>query len=451
METNASSRGEDIPASSILSVEETIEQSIGSINLTQILQIVLVSLPMFFDSQQTFISIFAHKQPAWHCTTNNASCTSKSNICNLPNTDWAWNSKNTHTSIMSEWDLECANSFYAGMPATSYFVGCFLGGVLLATLGDSSLGRKKLLCLTSLTMSLAAFASTFSPNIWVYSVFRFICGAGRAPVGVCVLILLTERVSKRWRSQAAMAAFTSFSLGILALTGIAFLTRGFSWRYLYLWTSIPGILCSVACYFFAFESPRWLYMQGRENDAVAVLRSLGSNTLISPNLPKAVNTEQQITKTNIFTSLKILVGKRWAVMRLLASMLLGFGNGLLYFGMFLGVGNLGFNIYLTSVFNALLSLVSYALTFLWWMQHCNRKPSLLGFCTISGATCIAMILGSVFDPIMILIGRKNIIYSYGIFGLTMLLCGFLVLCLPETRGKVLCDTMEEQELMDNNK
>ncbi|XP_074285181.1 organic cation/carnitine transporter 3-like [Silene latifolia] len=484
-----------------LSVEEMIEQSIGRINFTQILQAILVSLPTFFDSQQTFISVFAHAQPTWHCI-NNTSCTSKSNLCDLPKTNWAWDSVNVHTSIVSEWDLECTSSIFAGMPATSYFVGCLLGGLVLAALGDSSLGRKNLLCISTLVMSLAALASAFSPNIWFYSVFRFLCGVGRAPVAICVLVLLTERVSKRWRAQAAMAGFISFSLGILGLTGIAFLTRGFSWRTLYLWTSVPGIISSVLCYLFLFESPRWLLMQGREKDAMAILRGLGSINSISPSLPK-INTEQKLPKTNPFISLKILLSRRWAVKRLLASMLLAFGIGVMYFGMFLGVGNLGFNIYLTSVFNASLSLSSYMLTFLWWIQHCNRRSSLLGFCTLSGATCIifsvvgkghlgvviplelvslfcacmaynlvlmymvelfptcvrnsasslvrqAMILGSVFDPMLVLLGRKSIIYSYGTFGLAMLLCGFLVIWLPETRGKVLCDTMEEQELMDED-
>ncbi|XP_074285182.1 organic cation/carnitine transporter 3-like [Silene latifolia] len=503
MERNEKSPEEEITTPLIMSVDEMIEQSIGRLNLIQILQIFLVSIPTFFDSQQTFITVFAHALPTWSCTTSNTSCTSNSKLCDLSKTDWAWDSGNVHTSIISEWDLQCANSLFAGMPATSYFVGCFLGGLLLATLGDSSLGRKNLLCISTLVMSLAAFASAFSPNIWVYSIFRFICGIGRAPVAICVLVLLTERVSKRWRAQAAMAGFMSFSLGILGLTGIAFLTRDLSWRTLYLWTSIPGIISSLLCYVFLYESPRLLLMQGREKDAMAVLRGLGSNTLISPSLPND-NTGQKLPKTNPFISLKILLGRKWAVKRLIASMLLSFGIGLMYFGMFLSVGNLGFDIYLTSVFNALLSLFSYMLTFLWWIQHCNRRSSLLGFCTISGATCIifsvigkghggvligrelislfcacmaynlvlmymvelfptcvrnsatslvrqAMILGSVFDPMLVLLGRKNMIYSYGAFGLAMLLCGFLVLCLPETRGKALCDTMEEQEFMDQDK
>ncbi|XP_074285177.1 organic cation/carnitine transporter 3-like [Silene latifolia] len=497
-----SSTEEEITVPLLLSVDEIIEQSIGRLNFTQILQIILVSLPSFFDSQQTFISVFAHAQPTWHCTGSNTSCASNSNLCDLSKTEWAWDSGNVYTSIISEWNLQCLGSIIAGMPGTAFFIGCFLGGLLLATLGDSSLGRKNLLCISSLVMSVAALASAFSPNVWVYSVFRFLCGIGRAPVAICALVLLTERVSKRWRAQAAMAGFVTFSLGILGLTGIAFLTRDFSWRTLYLWTSVPGIISSVLCYLFLYESPRWLLMQGREKDAMAVLRGLGSDTIISPSLLNA-KTEQKLPKTNPFISLKILLSRRWAVKRLIASMLLAFGIGLIFFGMFLGVGNLGFDIYLTSVFNAILTLFSYLLTFLWWIQHCNRRSSLLGFCTISGATCLifsvmgtshkgilisleivslfcasmannlvlmymvelfptcvrnsgsslvrqAMILGSVFDPMLVMLGTKNIIYSYGTFGLVMLLCGFLVLWLSETRGKVLCDTMEEQELVDQD-
>ncbi|KMT02668.1 hypothetical protein BVRB_9g203450 [Beta vulgaris subsp. vulgaris] len=500
-----------------VSIDDMIEQSIGRINATQILQAILTSLPPLFDSQQTYISIFAHAQPTWHCTgsntnsnsNSNISCSSNnnSNICRLSKSEWAWDSLNVHTSIISEWDLECASSFITGFPTTCYFVGCLLGGLVLATLGDSSLGRKNLLCISSLVMSLAALASSFAPNFWVYSVFRFLSGAGRAPLAISTLVLLTERVGKRWRSQVAMVGFIHFSLGIFILTGIAYLTKDSSWRNLYLWTSIPGIVCSLLCYFFVLESPRWLFMQGLTKESIAVLRKLGSSTsqvystVIINNM---ANLQEGPNNTSSFESLKILIKKRWAVKRLLASMFLAFGIGLMYFGMFLGVGNLGFNIYLTSTFSALLSLVSYLLTFLYWVPRCNRRISLLGFCVISGATSIifsvvgkhihqgllislelvslfcacmaynlvlmytvelfptcvrnsasslvrqAMIFGSVFDPVLILLGRQNKMYSYGVFGITVLVCGFLVLCLPETRGKVLCDTMEEQELRDNS-
>ncbi|XP_010688756.2 organic cation/carnitine transporter 2 [Beta vulgaris subsp. vulgaris] len=516
MEQNGSKPVEEVEEKNTtppsMSIDDMIEQSVGRLNVTQILQVLLTTLAPLFDSQQTYISIFAHAQPTWHCTSSNTnskiSCSSSnnSNICRLSKSDWAWDYPNVHTSIISEWDLECASSFITGFPTTCYFVGCLLGGLVLATLGDSSLGRKNLLCVSLLVMSLAALASSFSPNFWVYSIFRFVSGAGRAPVAITALVLQTEKTCKRWRSRLIMMGFINFSLGILLLTAIAYLTKDSSWRNLYLWTSIPGIACSLLCYFFLLESPRWLFMQGRTEDSIAILRKLGSTTSVVYST-LTINNMGALQKgpkeTSSFASLKILINEKWAVKRLLASMLLAFGIGLMYFGMFLGVGNLGFNIYLTAALSALLSLLSYLLTFLYWIPRCNRRISMLGFCVISGATSIifsvlgkhsyqgliislevvslfcacmaynlvlmytvelfptcvrnsasslvrqAMIFGSVFDPVLILIGRKNKIYSYGVFGITVLVCGFLVLCLPETRGKVLCDTMEEQELRDN--
>ncbi|KMT02669.1 hypothetical protein BVRB_9g203460 [Beta vulgaris subsp. vulgaris] len=502
----------------LISVEEIFEESIGLLTLTQILQSIFTSLSPFFESLQTFISIFTHAQPTWHCTgTNNTSCVAnKSNLCNLARSDWAWDgSHNVHTSIISEWNLECASSFITGLPATSYFVGCLLGGLVLATLGDSSLGRKNLLCISSLVLYVAALASAFAPNIWVYSVFRFLSGVGRAPLPMCAIILFTERVSKKWRSQAVMLGFISSSLGLLVLTGISYICKGYSWRILYLLTSIPGIIFTILAYFFMYESPRWLLLQGRERDAIDVLTSLGRHTSsqMSLSLEMIVKYTQQNLRNNTsnsnsnpFASYKILMSKRWAAKRLIVSMLLAFGIGLMYFGMFLGVGGLGSDIYLTSVYHALLSLSSSLLAFLFWIPRCNRRISLLGFCTLSGAmsmilsiigkgkvggglllgmelvsmfsacmaynmammyivelfpTCIrssasslvrqATNLGTVLDPILVLLGRGNLLYSYGVFGLAMLLCGFLVILLPETRNQVLCDTMEEQELRDKEK
>ena len=83
-----------------------------------------------------------------------------------------------------------------GLP-TSSFLGCLLGGFILATTGYSSLGCKYLLFLSSLFMCLAACASAFSPNLWVYCCLRFLSGLGRVSVVTTGLFLLTERVGKR--------------------------------------------------------------------------------------------------------------------------------------------------------------------------------------------------------------------------------------------------------------
>ncbi|XP_074298632.1 organic cation/carnitine transporter 3-like isoform X2 [Silene latifolia] len=480
-----------------MSVEEIIEGSLGKMTCRQILQAILACIATIFDNQQTLISVFTDAHPPWHCT-NNRECTASSNICSLPRADWAW-TRNKHTTIISDWDLQCATSFTKGLPATCYFFGCLLGGFTLASLGDSSLGRKNLLVISCLTMSIAGVASGLAPGFWWYCAIRFICGVGRVSITVSSLVLLSERVGKKWRAQIVLLGFISLTIGFLSLTFIAFLARNSSWRDLYFWTSFPGILYAVLIYFFMFESPRWMFLQGRQNDALNILNKIGSTDHLARNTLKVEQGLPGNTNTNPFSSIKILVKKRWAIQRMIVTMVLCFGVGMMYFGMLLGVGRLGRNVYLSSFFNSLISLLASLLTYLFWIQRCNRRSSVLGFCTVSGATSIASIIvgkhhkiiqvglelialfcagmvfnisfmyvvelfptcvrntaaslarqatifATIFVPVLVVIGRKNDMFCPTFFGVTIVVCGLLVLTLPETRGKVLCDTMEEQEV-----
>nr|POF18325.1 organic cation/carnitine transporter 2 [Quercus suber] len=265
-----------------LSQDETIEQIIGGFGWSQFLQALLVSVPTLIDAQQIFISIFADAHPKWHCNLN-ATCSQKSNICELPKSAWYW-VDSSHKTIISEWGLECASSFIMGLPASSFFLGCLIDGFTLAIFGDFWLGRRKLLYLSRLTMCLASLLTAFSVNIWMYSALRLISGFGRAPIISCSLILLTERVGKRWRGQIGSIGFFSYTVGLMSLSAIAYLNRGSSWRKLYLYTSIPSISFCIMTYFFVYESPRWLSMQGRDKEAVDVLRGIASIPVNSLNL-----------------------------------------------------------------------------------------------------------------------------------------------------------------------
>ena len=50
-----------------LPLDETIEKIMGGFGWSQFIQSILVSVPLFFDAQQTFISFYADAEPKWHC------------------------------------------------------------------------------------------------------------------------------------------------------------------------------------------------------------------------------------------------------------------------------------------------------------------------------------------------------------------------------------------------
>ncbi|KAK4595054.1 hypothetical protein RGQ29_018701 [Quercus rubra] len=455
------------------SLDSTIERCIGEFGWPQFSQTLLVSLAWLFDAQQTFISVFTDAYPTWHCTTHQNGCNSASNICYLPKNSWAWDWP-SYTSIISEWKLECSSSIITGLPASSFFMGCLVGGFVLATLADSSLGRKNMIFLSCLTMSLSSLLTVFSTNIWVYSALRLVCGFGRATIGTSALVLTAELVGKRWRGQVGVIGFFCFTIGFLSLPAIAYLNRGSSWRSIYLWTSIPGIFYSMLVHFFVRESPRWLFVRGRKEEAVATLKSIATpsrSSCLTWSFSEVSFQEERWNDGNVFSTIKMLVQKRWAFRRLLPVLVIGFGSGMVYYGMPLGLGNLSFNLYLSVTLNALAEIPSSLITMLligevWtrlqiglelvsFFSACTAFDILLIFtlelfptCVRSSATSLvrqAVVFGGVFGPMLVAAERRDGISSYGVFGLVIGCCGLFAVCLPETRGKALCDTMDEEE------
>ncbi|KAJ0042419.1 hypothetical protein Pint_17143 [Pistacia integerrima] len=482
-----------------LSLDDTIERYIGAFSWNQLLQAVLVSVAWIFDAQQSFISVFTDAEPLWHCTQlGDEFCNPiLSNVCQLPRNSWSWDFP-VNTSIISEWGLECASLFVKGLPASSFFMGCLAGGFILSTLADSFLGRKNMLFFSCLMMSVSCLLTILSTNLWIYSILRFVNGFGRATIGTCAIVLSTELVGKKWRGQVGALGFFCFTLGFLSLPAIAYINRGSSWRTLYLWTSLPALVYCILVHFFVHESPRWLFLQGRTEEAVSIIRSIASPNLscLSMNLSH-VFFEQEAWNVDLYSVIKVLWKKRWALRRLSAIMVTSFGIGMVYYGMPLSLGNLSFNLYLSVIFNALSEVPASLITF-FLAGKLNRKGSLLFFTILSGIcsimcvvtgkiwttlqiglelvsffsavtafsllfiytlelfpTCVrnsalsivrqAIVLGGVISPVLVAAGREHQFLTYGIFGLVIGVCGLSVIGLPETRGRTLSDTMDEEE------
>ncbi|KAL3737360.1 hypothetical protein ACJRO7_026174 [Eucalyptus globulus] len=490
------------------SLDSMIEQSMKDFGWAQLMQALLVSLAWFFDAQQTFISIFTDALPPWHCVNlDDQYCNSISDVCLLANSSsWQWEYPK-HASIVSEWGLQCANSAIKGLPASSFFMGCFIGGLLLATLADSSLGRKNMLFLSCLVMSCSSLLTVFSTNVWIYSCLRFITGFGRATIGTCALVLSSELVGKKWRGSVGIIGFFIFTLGFLSLPAIAYLNQGSSWRILCIWTAAPAIGYCVLVHFLVCESPRWLFGMGRREEAMESLKRIappGASALTNGFSSVSLN-EYPFNNMDIFSAIKALLEKRWAFRRLCAVMLIGFGVGMVYYGMPLGVGNLDFNLYSIITLNALAELPSTLVTFL-LIGKLNRRSSLLFFTTLSGVfsvMCIlegqvwqklqialelvsffsgctaldvlliftlelfptsvrntamsmvrqAVVFGGVFSPLLVAVAGRtgDSVVSFGVFGLVIGCCGLFVMCLPETRGGNLCDTMDEEERKEDKR
>ncbi|XP_042502805.1 organic cation/carnitine transporter 1 [Macadamia integrifolia] len=486
-----------------LTVDEVIEEYIGSFGFSQLIHVFLVSLAWVFDSQNTLVTIFSDAQPSWTCNGGGSWCDpgSTGSVCQVEPGYWEWVGGNGSSTI-AEWGLVCDRKFRAGVPASLFFIGSLLGSAAYGYLADSYLGRKKAMLLACLLTSITSFLTSLSPNVWIYALLRFSNGFVRSGIGICCLVLSTEVVGRKWRGQVGQYGFFFFTAGFLSLPLIAYPNRK-SWRNIYKFLSLLPFLYSILILPFVSESPRWLIIRGRNKEALQIL-----NNLARLNGKKALPQNLTISNSSSegpVSAKKSLWGARWAAKRILTVMIAGFGVGFVYYGIQLNVENLSFNLYFTVGLNALMEIPAVFMGGV-LLSFMDRRLLTSASAYIAGTSCIlcvflsrkstgketaknswaqltieaigfmgastafdvlyiycvelfptnvrnfavsllrqALMLGASIAPLLVVLGRLSPYLSFLVFGVLAIFSGLVTMWLPETRNSPLYETLEQQE------
>ncbi|KAG0472445.1 hypothetical protein HPP92_016991 [Vanilla planifolia] len=347
--------------------------------------------------------------------------------------------------------------------------------------------------LTSFAMSIFCCPHRLLLNITVYAALRFACGFARSTVGTTCLRPLHRARLRRWRNTVSIFNFFCFTSGFLSFPPSLHLNRASSWGSVSLDVH-PSIFCSILIYFFVQESPRWLLVKGRTEEAIKTLRKVSSSKeeVNFAELAEVATAEEQ--SNDAFSAARIIWGTPWAFRRLAVVMVVCFGIGMVYYGMPLNLGNLDGNLYLSVTLNALAELPSSLASFV-IVRGMNRRSSTVvltsssGICSLvcaahdrgwpemaaSGSVHRSMhgvrfdfVIrpGAVSDlreehgyigdaasggvrrgggPVAGGGGERKGFMTFVVFGLVILFTGLFACCLPETRSIGLTDTMEEEE------
>jgi len=163
-----------------------------------------------------------------------------------------------------------------GLVGSAYLTGAVIGAVLFGYLTDR-FGRKKLFFVT-LGLYLAATASTAASwDFWSFALFRFLTGAGIGGEYTAINSAIQEFIPARFRGRTDLAINGSFWLGaaVGAAGAVLFLQPGrlppdWGWRAAFGIGSLLG-LGILALRRLIPESPRWLMLHARIDEAEAVL------------------------------------------------------------------------------------------------------------------------------------------------------------------------------------
>ncbi|KPJ14130.1 Synaptic vesicle 2-related protein [Papilio machaon] len=182
-------------------------------------------------------------------------------------------------------ELETTNA-QQGLIASGPLVGVLLGGVFGGYLGDK-FGRRRMLFVALLSASavnaLASISVDWIMLLILQSIASF-CAAGKYSLS---MTMLSESVPMAKRNLVVLLVTSIFLLaqGIMAVIAIPIIPLSFSfylpnlgiywnsWRTLLLVYSAPGLLAAVWL-LMVKESPKYIYSQGREQEAIDIIKSM---------------------------------------------------------------------------------------------------------------------------------------------------------------------------------
>jgi MFS family permease len=168
-----------------------------------------------------------------------------------------------------------------GEAAGAYVAGAVIGAIVFGGLADRH-GRRKLFFITLAAYAAATIASGLAPNYAVFLATRFVTGAGIGGEYAAINSAIQEFMPARLRGRVDLAVNGSFWIGAAAGSAAAvlfldpdLLPPEWGWRAAFV---VGGALALAILPLRRFvpESPRWLLLQRRHDEAERIVTEIES-------------------------------------------------------------------------------------------------------------------------------------------------------------------------------
>lgn len=414
-------------------------------------------------------------------------------------TSWEYDRDRYPETVISQFDLVCGREYLRSLSQSIYMFGIMVGAIGSGILSDKY-GRKLIMLISLFGILIFGLATSFSSSIAVFIFLRWCLAVFNISAYTCGFVYCMEMVGGKWSTIIGTGLQFPWALGYMTVALVAWIFP--AWSQLQLAITIPIIVFIIPMAIPALvpESPRWMLFNGKAKQATALLESAAK--LNERTVEKSTPVNESISlpskdSSHPSASLLDLFRSRRLCSRTVIMYYLWFTNSFVYYGLTLNSGSLiPGDLYINFVIGGALEIVAYILTIL-ALLFLGRRWSLSGTMVLGGVSLLltAVVPGvtgkAVFAQIgkFLITGSFAMIYVYAaemfptvvrnvgvgsssmfarvgsmlapfignelgnvskeapiiIFGLTSLLAGLLTLLLPETKDKVLPDTIEEGE------
>ena len=171
------------------------------------------------------------------------------------------------------------SSFDVGMAGAVYVAGACIGALFFGQLTDK-FGRKKLFLLTLAVYTVATVLTAFSMSPMWYFACRFLTGAGIGGEYAAINSAIDELIPARYRGRVDLAINGSFWVGAasgalltIPLLDPTLVNQDWGWRAAFGLGAILAVAILIVRRNVP-ESPRWLFIHGREEEGERIVRSI---------------------------------------------------------------------------------------------------------------------------------------------------------------------------------
>ena len=171
-----------------------------------------------------------------------------------------------------------------GVSATCYLAGAVVGALFFGYATDR-FGRKKLFFITLAVYLIGTALSGFSWNFWSYAFFRVITGAGIGGEYAAINSAIDELIPARVRGRVDLIINGSYWLGAafgaagtLVLLNPRYLPIWLGWRFAFGIGATLGLIIIIFRNWIP-ESPRWLMIHGRNDEAEEIVADVERKVL----------------------------------------------------------------------------------------------------------------------------------------------------------------------------
>ncbi|XP_034284417.1 solute carrier family 22 member 3 [Pantherophis guttatus] len=405
-----------------------------------------------------------------------------------------WLFKKPHSTIASEYNLVCENKWIIDMAQSILNMGFLVGGFVLGYAADR-FGRITIYLFSCFGAGLCGLVVAFAPNIVVFSIFRFLQGIFGKGTWMTSFVLVTELVGSDHRRVVGIVIQMFFTLGVVILPGIAYVIP--TWQGIQLVTTLPNFLF-LFYYWLVPESPRWLITRKKAKKALQIMQSVAKENgqSLPVHFSEITVSDEEVSNPSLFDLVRTPQMRKFTLILMYA----WFTSAVVYQGLVLRLGLIKGNLYLEFFISAVIELPS-AFLILATIDRLGRRPLFASGTLVAGAACLITAFLPTDIPwlstVVAILARLGITITFELvylvnselyptvfrnFGISIcsgmcdiggtvapfllyrlaaiwselplivycilsLLCGILVLLLPETKGQPLPETVEDVEKM----